>query len=262
MGIDRSRRITFEEKADIYNEVRPAYPEELVTDTLDLSGIPAGGRILEIGCGPGNATVQFAARGYAMLCIELGEKLATHARRNCRSFPQVTILNLAFEAWPVQEKAFDLAIAADALHWIPPEIAYPKVAQALKPGGSAAFFWNVPIDPNTDWSRAIDEVYATRASDVPNPHYGFDLPWLTGIIKENFRNSGRFGDVTVRSYTFSERLTAEVYLKRLQTYSSHRGMDEKVKKQLYEGIRAVFDQHGDDLHMPRCVALFVARVRP
>ena len=62
--IDRSKRVAFEEVADLYQEVRPGYPEELVEDILSLSGIASDGRILEIGCGPGNATVAFARRGY------------------------------------------------------------------------------------------------------------------------------------------------------------------------------------------------------
>jgi 2-polyprenyl-3-methyl-5-hydroxy-6-metoxy-1,4-benzoquinol methylase len=70
MSIDRSRRITFEEVAELYDQVRPSYPEELVDDALALSGIPAGGQILEIGCGPGNATIPFARRGYRIVGIE------------------------------------------------------------------------------------------------------------------------------------------------------------------------------------------------
>jgi len=99
MPIDRTRRITFEEVAELYDNVRPIYPEELVEDALALSGIPAGGRILEIGCGPGNATIQFAKRGYKIVGIELGERLAALAVRNCRAYPGVEIRNTAFEDW-------------------------------------------------------------------------------------------------------------------------------------------------------------------
>jgi SAM-dependent methyltransferase len=127
MPIDRTRRITFEEVAEIYDEVRPSYPEELIEDVLTLSGIPADGRILEIGCGPGNATLPFARRGYSILGIELGERLAALATNNCRAYPGVAIRNVAFEDWELEEKAFDLAIAADALHWIPPEVGPRRI---------------------------------------------------------------------------------------------------------------------------------------
>ena len=141
---------------------------------LSLSRIASEGRILEIGCGPGNATLSFAARGYTILGIELGERLAALAAKNCRAYPGVTILNLAFEDWPLDEGAFDLALAADAFHWIPPEIGYPKVARALKASGSAAFFWSVPVDPETDWSRTIDRVYHDTAPEFINPDKRFE----------------------------------------------------------------------------------------
>ena len=47
---ERNRlRTTFDEAASLYEEVRPGYPEDLFDDVVSLSGIPAGGRILEIG---------------------------------------------------------------------------------------------------------------------------------------------------------------------------------------------------------------------
>jgi ubiquinone/menaquinone biosynthesis C-methylase UbiE len=58
---DRLRTI-FDEAASLYDEVRPGYPEDLFDDVISLSGIPAGGRILEIGCGTGQVTVPVAKR--------------------------------------------------------------------------------------------------------------------------------------------------------------------------------------------------------
>ncbi len=173
MRIDRNRRVTFEEAADIYNEVRTGYPAELVEDVITLSGIPSGGRILEIGCGPGTATVDFARHGYHILAIELGRRLSAFAAENCKQYPRVKILNTAFEDWPIEEQAFDLAVAADSFHWIPPEIGYPKVARALKPSGSAAFFWNAPVESKTDLSHEIAEVYAARGLQADNPETRF-----------------------------------------------------------------------------------------
>ncbi len=74
--IDRRRRVLFDEVAELYDDVRPNYPEALIEDVIALSGIERDGRILEVGCGPGKATIPFARRGYRMLGIELGEHLA------------------------------------------------------------------------------------------------------------------------------------------------------------------------------------------
>ena len=262
MTIDRSRRVTFEEVADLYNEVRSGYPEALIDDVLALSAFPAGGRILEIGPGPGNATLAFARRGCRLLGIELGSRLAALAAENCRAYPGVEIRNLPFEDWEVEEAAFDLAVSADAFHWIPPEIGFPRVARALKPGGSAAFFWNVPVDPATDWSRAIEAVYRAEAPGLENPDRAFTTEWLEGIVRLNFAGSGRFGEVTVRHYTWSLDLDAGQYLKLLRTYSGHRGLDGPTRERLFAGIRAVIERCGERIAKPQLAVLFLAGVRP
>ena len=261
MAIDRSKRTTFDAVADLYAETCSAYPDELVDDVLSLSGIASDGRILEIGCGPGNATVLFARRGYRILAIELGEHLAALAAMNCRTYPGVKILNLAFEDWELAEGAFDLALAADAFHWIPPEVGYPKVARALKDGGSAAFFWAVPVDPDTEWSRAIDTVYQETAPQFTNPDKRFTAEWIVGVVTEHFGASGCFGEVTVKQYHWSEILTGEQYIKGLRTFSSHQGIDEGLREKLYAGILRVIGRFGGQVAQPRSVVLFHSRVK-
>jgi SAM-dependent methyltransferase len=261
MAIDRSKRTTFEEVSDLYEEIRSGYPEELVEDILSLSGITSDGRILEIGCGPGNATVSFARRGYRILAIELGDRLAALAVRNCHAYSGVKILNSAFEAWELEESAFDLAIAADAFHWIPPKVGYPKVAKALKDSGSAAFFWNVPVDPETDWSRAIDKVYQKTTPEFVNPDKRFTTDWLMGIVTENFKASGCFGEVTTKQYFWSETLTGEQYIKSLWTFSMHKGINEVVREKLYADILEVIERFGGKVTQPRSVMLFHSPVK-
>ncbi|MCC7357832.1 MAG: methyltransferase domain-containing protein [Anaerolineales bacterium] len=262
MSIDRLRRTTFEAVADWYREARPGYPATLVDDVVRFANLAPDGRILEIGCGPGNATLPFAQRGYHLLAVELGERLAALAAARCRDYPRVAFRRMAFEDWPVEAEAFDLAIAADAFHWIPPEIGYPKVAQALKPSGAAAFFWFVPVDPQTDWSRAIDEVYREQAPGLENPDRSFTAEWLAGIIRANFRASGCFGKPMVRVYHWSEAYTAERYLKLLQTYSSHADLDPETRRRLYAEIGRVLERHGGAILRPFQVVLFQARLKP
>lgn len=261
MAIDRTRRAVFETTAELYAEARPGYPSELVDDVARLAAIPAGGRILEIGCGPGNATLPFAQRGYHILALELGERLAALAAARCQDYPRVSVRRMAFEDWPVEVGAFDLAISADAFHWIPPEIGYPKAAEALKASGSAAFFWFVPVDPQTDWSRAIDEVYREQAPGLENPDRAFTGEWLAGIIQANFLASGRFGEPVVRTYIWSEPYTTERYVNLLRTYSGHAGLDAEARRRLFARIQQVLDRHGSTLARPFQVMLFQTRLK-
>lgn len=260
MSIDRTRRITFEEVADLYAETRPGYPQRLFEDLVILSGIPPEGHILEVGCGPGTATLPLARLGYRITAVELGPRLAEIARQNLRAYPQVEVVTSAFEDWPLPEGRFDLALSADAFHWIPPEIGYPRLARALKPGGSVALIWNAPVDPHTDWSQAIDEVYQRQALGLDQPDKAFDADWVVGVVRQNFADCGCFQDLTLGKYPGSYDLTTEHYLKLLRTYSSHRGMDEQLRQRLYAGIRAVLERFGGQVSVPQLTLLFWARV--
>ncbi|HSG43547.1 MAG TPA: class I SAM-dependent methyltransferase [Anaerolineales bacterium] len=260
MGIDRTRRITFEEVADLYNETRTGYPDELVNDIFDLSAMVPDSRILEVGCGPGNATVSFAGKGNPILGIELGEQLAQFARENCKQYPNVTIVQSTFEDYDLPPHGFDLAISADAFHWIPPEIGYPKIMQALKETGFIAFFWHVPLDPQTDWSKAVDELFSKHAPDFDNPHHAFSLEWLVEIIKGNFQDYCGIKNVTVKAYDWVETISADTFIKLLRTYSSHRHMDEELRQLLYADIRTVINDFGGSVEKPYQVVLFHAKI--
>jgi SAM-dependent methyltransferase len=261
MGIDRTRRVTFEEVADLYNESRPSYPDELIEDIIQLSNLKPDGHVLEVGCGPGNATILFAQRGYKLLGVELGERLAQYARQRCASFPNTTIVQSAFENYEVPSHSFDLAFSAEAFHWIPPEIGYPKLMNSLKETGSIALFWHLDIDPQTEWSKAIDELFQKIAPQFDNPQKSYTFEWLTGIIKQNFREHCGIDEVTVKPYDWSEMLSADTYIKRMRTYSSHREMSEELRTKLYTEIRNVINDFGGHIEKPMQTALFHARVQ-
>jgi SAM-dependent methyltransferase len=261
MAIDRNNRDTFEEAADLYDEVASIYPDELVKDILSLSGIVSKGKILEIGCGPGNATILFARKSYRILGIELGERLAAIAIEKCRSYPGVKILNMAFEDWKLEERVFDIALAADAFHWIPPEVGYPKVARALKDTGSLDFFWRVPVNPETDWSRAINYLYQEIAPQFINPDKRFTAEWLVGIVTKNIEASGCFGEVTTKQYFWPTSLTGDQYIKGLRTFSMHKDMKKEMRENLYTRILEVIEQFGGKVVQPNSVVLFHSRVK-
>ena len=262
MTFDRRLRTTFNDVAKLYDEARPGYPEQLVEDVIALSEIPPGGSILEIGCGTGQATLPFARRGYSMLCVELSRELAALAAEHCRPYPDVEIQNISFEEWPLRRKAFDLAISAQAFHWIPPEIGYPKAAASLKDTGSIALFWNHSPGPDTPFRRAVNEVFQERAPQLVDHLPGrkslaaLDREWVEAI-----NTSGLFGEVVVKHYPWSEEYTTERHIKLLNTFSPIRNLGEEVRRDLLSGVREVVEQFGGVVKSEDIAALYVARRR-
>jgi 16S rRNA A1518/A1519 N6-dimethyltransferase RsmA/KsgA/DIM1 with predicted DNA glycosylase/AP lyase activity len=68
--------------ADLYARARPSYPAEIFADLAALAELRPGARLVEIGCGTGQATRPLAERGYAITCVELDGEAAALARRN------------------------------------------------------------------------------------------------------------------------------------------------------------------------------------
>src|SRR5919197_1861623 len=103
---DRRRlRATFEEVPELYDRARPLYPPALFDGLVAYAGLAAGARVLEIGCGTGQATLPLAERGLEVVCVELGAGLAGVARRKLAGFPRVEVVHAVFEDWQAADES-------------------------------------------------------------------------------------------------------------------------------------------------------------
>ena len=251
----REQRFTFNEVGEQYDRYRPGYPESLFEDLLSLSGISPGDRILEIGCGTGQATKVLARRGFAMSCLEPGSQTASIARTNLEEFPGVDVLCTTFEAWPCEPAAFGLVFAAQAFHWVPSEIGFAKAAQALRPDGALAVFGNMESiehshhgDAGGAVSEALDSAYSNHAPSLLGRR-GSRWYAKEGPISSLFSDSGRFSPPTTRRYLWSQRYTTAEYVGLLGTYSHHRLLPAKQREGLHGAIAEALDRFGGEIEI-------------
>ena len=234
---DRHRlRETFDEVPELYDQARPSYPAELFDDLTALAGLAAGDRILELGPGTGKATAQLAERGFRVVGVELGESLATVARRKLVAFPEVEIVNVPFERWETDER-FDAVTAFTAFHWIDPDVRYEKSAEILREGGALAIVATSHVLPEGGdrfWVEVQDD-YDTVAPSPDNrpPPPPDEVPDLT----EEIAASGRFRNIAVGRYLWDVLYRADEYIAVLDTYSGHRSMADGERNELYRRIR-------------------------
>lgn len=235
----REQRFTFDEVAALYDRARPGYPEPLVDDVIALSRVRPGGRILEIGCGTGQATAAFAHRGFAMVCLEPGPGLGRIAREKLAAFPKVEIVNQTFEAWPAQAEAFDLVISAQAWHWVDPEVRFVKAAEVLRPGGALAVIGRDSVMKSPAIQQAVDAAYARHA---PTPT-GLAAGWYAaeGPLRNLFAESRCFGAVAYRSHSSSHRYLTAEYLDLLGTHSSNRLLPPDQRAALFAAVKEAID---------------------
>lgn len=243
-------RTTFEQVPELYARARPSYPPRLFDDLVALARLPVGARIVEIGCGTGQATLPLAERGYAITCVELGERLAAIAQRTLAAFPRVTVINADFETWQPEQSGFDAVVAFSAFHWLAPGVRYTRTAELLHERGSLAFVSTAHVLP-PDGDPFFVEVQADYDAVLPGHPSADDAfyapPWRLPrpdaladhsdeVVNGEIGASGRFGEVSARRYLWDVTYSADEYVAVLGTYSHQLALDAELRGRLVERI--------------------------
>src|SRR5258708_11373968 len=151
----------FNEVPELYDRVRPAYPDELFADLVAITGIDRGSSVLEVGCGTGQATRSLAALGCSVTAIEPGAGMAALARQRLAAFRNSEVENSTFEEWDDGGRRFDVLVAASAWHWVDPSIGWLRAHDLLHPRGWMVLLGNVVVPPPGE-----AEVYAETADPL------------------------------------------------------------------------------------------------
>jgi SAM-dependent methyltransferase len=263
----RQPRLVFGEVADLYDRVRPSYPDALVDDVIELSGVAVSGRALEVGAGTGKATEMFARRGVAVHAIEPSGEMAAFARRRCAEFDDVTFEECDFEDWHGPEHEFALVFSAQAWHWVAPELRCARARAALRDGGLLSVFWNRP-----DWDRCelrdeLRDTYSRTAPDFgPDPgpmHPGSEIApdrwedWHAEIAE-----AAGLEEPGVRFYESTGEYGPERYVELIGTSQDHILLPDAERDALYAAVADVIDRHGGTLTLPIVTKLCLARAVP
>lgn len=239
---DRSvLRRRFDDAAERYHRVRPRYPEAIFGAIARFGGLGPGDRVLEIGCGSGQATVALAHRGYRVVAIELGPALADLARRDLASFPDVDVVTADFETHPLPDEPFDAVVSATAFHWIDPEVRVARAAAALRMGGTLALVATDHVAGGTTPFFADAQDCYLRFDPSATP--GFRLPDPADIDAEveEIERTGLFGPVEVLRFETEVAYASSEYRDLLQTYSDILALDDDAREGFLDCIAALID---------------------
>ncbi len=227
---------SFDVVAALYDAQRSAYPEELFADISEISALERGDRVLEVGCGSGQATSGFVALGLDVTAVDPGASLVALAREKFENSSKVHFVLASFEEWRLSKNTFDVVAAAQSWHWVRPEIGFEKAADALVSGGHLAIFGHTPM-----WSseivRRLAPVYQRLAPELwgPPPENWY-LP--SGPISGQLVASGRFAPATHRSYTWRRRYSSSGFAAYLGTRSDHLRLAKERRDDLLSEVEA------------------------
>ena len=231
----------FDEVPELYDHVRPSYPDELLADLVALTGIDQRSAVLEVGSGTGQATSSLAALGCSMTAVEPGPGMASLARQRLAAFPKVQVETSSFEEWNDRGRRFDALVAASSWHWVDPLIGWLRALNILRPGSWMALLGNVVV-------RHVDEpeVYAATA-DLHERFSPGDLDWGHPPLEAEVRATSKgwgppndpgdlFGPTTVRWYPMVQWFDGEGFADLLRSTSIYRKLGPDVRESLLDAI--------------------------
>jgi SAM-dependent methyltransferase len=231
----------FNEVPELYDRVRPGYPDELFADLVTITGLNKGSSILEVGCGTGQATRSLAALGCSVTAVEAGVHMAALARQRLAAFGNVEVETSRFEEWDNRGRRFDVIVSASAWHWVDPSIGWPRAHDVLNPAGWMALLGNVVVR-----RLGEPEVYAETADlherfSPGNPGWGH--PPLEDDVRVTDEGWGLvddpgdlFGPTIVRWYPTIQWFDGQGFADLLRSTSLYRALDHDVREPLLDAI--------------------------
>ena len=234
---DTTNRLQFNKVAEDYENVRPTYPPDIFDRIVKYCGLTEDFNVLEIGCGTGQATLPIARLGVRLLAIDPGDHLLKLAQAKLSTYPKVALRHCFFEDADLPPNSFDLAISATAFHWIPPEIAYPKTAEFLKPGGTLALFWNMMPTFEDKIELALRNICDFHVPGLGDSSFGKGSRIASDEGVDELRASGLFTNIERDWYKWSIRLSGGDFAKLLFTFGNFQALSSALGTQLFNSIQ-------------------------
>jgi SAM-dependent methyltransferase len=183
---DKGKEIAFFDahaESDEYDVFTPQANERLISAFTQLSGLPRGARVVDLGCGSGVFTELLRQAGYQSVGIDISPKLVALGRRK---YPGLELIEGDAENLPFESASLDGVLLSGLVHHFPdPRRLTSEVKRVLKNGGRFVAF-----DPNR--MNPFMWLYRDRSS----PFYSSvgvtenERPVLAWRVAEVFRDEG------------------------------------------------------------------------
>lgn len=237
---------SFELVADVYERARPEYPAEAVAWIAEQLDLREGRIVLDLGAGTGKLTRALVGTGARVIAVEPGEAMLGELRR---VLPDVETLLGGAEAIPLDEDSVDAITVGQAFHWFRHDEAVPELHRVLRPGGAVALVWN---------SRDHDRPLQREISELLEPF----MPPSRPHVRESapaLEESGLFGPIERRAFSFAQRLDADGVAERIASVSFVAAAPPEQRTELDRRLREVVAQQGGLVDFAYLTEVYVSR---
>jgi ubiquinone/menaquinone biosynthesis C-methylase UbiE len=217
---------SFEAVAELYERVRPSYPEDAVAWLAEELHIDSSSVVLDLGAGTGKLTRAFVGRAGRVVAVEPGPEMLAQLRG---AVPEAEPMLGAAEAIPLPDAAVDAVVCGQSFHWFRTDEALREIHRVLRPRGSLGLIWNTR-DPDDPLQK---EITALLAAFVPR-----NRPTMRASVDQ------AFDQVSTHSVPHEQELDADGLVERIASISFVAAAPETKRRELAAALRALVPPHG------------------
>jgi SAM-dependent methyltransferase len=177
--------MAFNVAAEAYDSFMGRYSAVLSPQFADFAGVAGGGRVLDVGCGPGALTGELVRRGAKVSAADPSPQFVGAMRER---YPDVDVREAGAENLPFEDGSFDAALAQLVVHFMEdPVRGLSEMARVTSASGVvAACVWDLAADraPITPFWRAVKEFDSGVESEAQRAGAG------EGQLPELFEQAG------------------------------------------------------------------------
>ena len=256
---DISSKMRFNSIAAIYEAGRPVYPAEIFKDILMTMERGDGqdgkrlDRILEIGSGTGQIVLNLCGMADNVDCVEPGNNLMSILIAKFGSNPQIGLHECEFEEFDSPYK-YDLVVSANALHWIPKEIAFPKIRLLLKGKGWVVGMWGQSVFHDDIYS-VVTETFGKQFSDFCDSRYSDSHESYFEEGFADFSENWGFSNCNMKKYSSERISTSQEIVHFIWSYTDVVGLSQETQENLIGALRRRIDNMEMGRH--KCIDYFL-----
>ena len=213
--------------AELYQQVRPSYPPEIVVWLQDQLKVGENSTVIDLGSGTGKFLPFLLQTQAKVIAVEPVTAMREQLEQR---YNTVECLQTSSDQLLVKDESINAIICAQSFHWFSNIETLKEMYRVLIPTGHLGLVWN-QRDITVDWVKALADEIAPFEADTPRYH---SEKW-----KQVFEQQQLFQFNGLQTFQLKHTGTVEqVVSKRLLSTSFIAAMPEHQQQQL----KARFEQ--------------------
>lgn len=239
-SIHPSAKQGFSAAAELYQQVRPNYPEQIVTYLKTNLNLAKQAHLVDLGSGTGKFIPYLKALSPNITAVEPVTEMLVQLQH---VHPDVKQQQAMSDALKLEPASVDAVFCAQSFHWFSNIESLKEIHRVLKKDGVLVLVWN-QRDVNIDWVKALADLIHPFEQNTPRFH--------SGTWSKVFKQQSLFEKIDETTFAFCHSGTVEqVVSKRLLSTSFIAAMpisqQQELKQQFEQVVLNYTDKKPQDL---------------